>query len=125
LLFFQILPNKHTYCSSKVCAAQNEFAWPPAYGARSWLACAAHAYNLFAAATIVRFHTALNDEWRFRVTSFPEEWIETYHPGGLHPIHIGDTLRNGRFHVIQKLGYVLHQPHGWYRTACRCLEVCF
>jgi hypothetical protein len=35
----------------------------------------------------------------------PEEGIEAYDPEGLHPVHIGDMLRNGRYRVLRKLGY--------------------
>lgn len=28
-----------------------------------------------------------------------------YRPGGLHPIHIEDSLESGRYRVIHKLGY--------------------
>ncbi|KAK5167389.1 uncharacterized protein LTR77_007088 [Saxophila tyrrhenica] len=44
-------------------------------------------------------------EWRFKPLSAPTEWIESYRPGGLHPIHLGDTLCGGRFKVVRKLGY--------------------
>lgn len=44
-------------------------------------------------------------ETRFRTMGYPEEWIEAYHPGGLHPIHVGDTLRDGRYQILRKLGY--------------------
>lgn len=33
------------------------------------------------------------------------EDIEDYHPGGYHPISIGDTFDHGRFRVIHKLGF--------------------
>lgn len=33
------------------------------------------------------------------------EELYNYRPGGLHPIHIEDSLDNGRYTVIQKLGY--------------------
>lgn len=28
-----------------------------------------------------------------------------YRPGGLHPLRVGDTLRDGRYKVLRKLGY--------------------
>tara|TARA_R110002060_G_scaffold1448_8_gene2894 strand:- start:750 stop:1175 length:426 start_codon:yes stop_codon:yes gene_type:complete len=43
--------------------------------------------------------------WRFYPMTQPTEWIEAYHPGGLHPIEIGDGLHNGRYKILQKLGY--------------------
>ena len=33
------------------------------------------------------------------------ENIETYRPGGFHPIHLHDTLANNRYHILHKLGY--------------------
>ena len=44
-------------------------------------------------------------EWRFRPIHAATEWIEDYHPGGLHPIHIGDTFDGGRYKILRKLGY--------------------
>ena len=44
-------------------------------------------------------------EERFEDEGYPVEWAELYRPGGFHPIHIGDTLHEGRYRVIRKLGY--------------------
>jgi non-specific serine/threonine protein kinase len=44
-------------------------------------------------------------QWRFEPLNLPAEWIESYRPGGFHPIHPGDTLRNGRYTIFCKLGY--------------------
>lgn len=33
------------------------------------------------------------------------EDIERYRPGGYHPLQIGDKLNNGRYQVVDKLGY--------------------
>ncbi|CAJ2509486.1 Uu.00g145120.m01.CDS01 [Anthostomella pinea] len=33
---------------------------------------------------------------------------EEYRPGGLHPVHISDTLDQGRYEVFDKLGYGAH-----------------
>lgn len=33
------------------------------------------------------------------------EDIEDYHPGGYHPISIGDTFDHGRFRILHKLGF--------------------
>lgn len=38
------------------------------------------------------------------------EHLERYKPGGYHPIVLGDTLHNGRYRIIHKLG------HGTYST---------
>ncbi|KAF7307321.1 Protein kinase [Mycena indigotica] len=32
------------------------------------------------------------------------EYEEEYEPGGLHPVHIGDTFADGRYQVVNKLG---------------------
>ncbi|KAF9518782.1 hypothetical protein BS47DRAFT_197256 [Hydnum rufescens UP504] len=44
-------------------------------------------------------------EWRFRPIDAATEWIEDYRPGGLHPIHLGDTLGAERYKILRKLGY--------------------
>jgi hypothetical protein len=46
-----------------------------------------------------------SSEWRFNTMTCPTEWIESYHPGGLHPVHLGDTLDEGRYRILRKLGY--------------------
>lgn len=33
------------------------------------------------------------------------EDLETYHPGGYHPTHIGDRYQEGRYEIIHKLGF--------------------
>lgn len=33
------------------------------------------------------------------------ENVERYRPGGFHPVHLGDTLSDGRYRIIHKLGY--------------------
>ena len=38
------------------------------------------------------------------------ENVELYRPGGFHPIHLGDTLSDGRYRIIHKLG------HGGFST---------
>ena len=42
---------------------------------------------------------------RFETLKAPTEWIESYQPGGFHPIDLGDTLCEGRYKVFRKLGY--------------------
>lgn len=44
-------------------------------------------------------------QWRFEPLNAPTEWIESYRPGGFHPIHPGDTLCDSRYPVVCKLGY--------------------
>ena len=43
--------------------------------------------------------------WRFHPITAPTEWIEHYRPGGLHPIHLGDTLDSDRYTILRKLDY--------------------
>ncbi|KAF2769434.1 serine protein kinase [Teratosphaeria nubilosa] len=43
--------------------------------------------------------------WRFEPLSVPTEWVESYRPGGFHPIHPGDFLDQGRYMAVCKLGY--------------------
>lgn len=33
------------------------------------------------------------------------EYLENYCSGGYHPVHIGDTIGDGRYEVVHKLGY--------------------
>lgn len=33
------------------------------------------------------------------------EDVEKYRSGGFHPIHLGDTFKGGRYHVLHKIGY--------------------
>lgn len=33
------------------------------------------------------------------------EDVEKYRRGGFHPIHLADTLNDGRYHILHKLGY--------------------
>lgn len=42
---------------------------------------------------------------RFKTITSPCEWIEDYHPGGYHPVHLGDIFNAGQYKVIRKLGY--------------------
>ncbi|KAI1487826.1 kinase-like domain-containing protein [Biscogniauxia mediterranea] len=44
------------------------------------------------------------------------EDVELYNRGGLHPVHLGDTL-DGRFEVVHKLG------HGGFSTVWLCQDV--
>ncbi|OJJ42296.1 hypothetical protein ASPZODRAFT_137379 [Penicilliopsis zonata CBS 506.65] len=45
------------------------------------------------------------EQWRFHELNDPEEWIEDYRPGKLHPVHYGDTFKGAQYQVIRKLGY--------------------
>lgn len=45
-----------------------------------------------------------DDELRFKTITSPCEWIEDYHPGGYHPVHLGDLFHGGQYRVIRKLG---------------------
>jgi serine/threonine protein kinase len=44
-------------------------------------------------------------QWRFEPLHVPTEWIESYRPGGFHPIHPGDKLKDSRYTIICRLGY--------------------
>ncbi|PGG97446.1 CMGC protein kinase [Helicocarpus griseus UAMH5409] len=48
--------------------------------------------------------TPRENEDRFEETGHPREWSEDYRPGGFHPIHLGDTFKDGQSRVIRKLG---------------------
>lgn len=55
---------------------------------------------------IVRNHSSrtMIDHLQYSI-EVPAEEISLYCPGGYHPIHIGDFLRDGRYHILQKLGF--------------------
>src|SRR5271168_4892249 len=42
---------------------------------------------------------------RFHPIGAPTEWIEDYRLGGLHPIHLGNSLNGDRYKILRKLGY--------------------
>ena len=45
-------------------------------------------------------------ELRYRLPHLDNvEDVEKYTKGGFHPIHLGDTLKGGRYCVLHKLGY--------------------
>ncbi|KAI9728611.1 MAG: hypothetical protein M1828_002717 [Chrysothrix sp. TS-e1954] len=48
---------------------------------------------------------------RYKMITLPTESVESYRPGGLHPIDIGDRLKGDQYRVLRKLGY------GSYSTA--------
>jgi hypothetical protein len=33
------------------------------------------------------------------------ECVQNYHPGGLHPVYLGDIVGEGRYKILRKLGY--------------------
>ncbi len=35
----------------------------------------------------------------------PVESVQDYVPGGLHPVYLGDTVEDGRYTILRKLGY--------------------
>lgn len=43
-------------------------------------------------------------DFRFKTNGTPCEWGESYHPGGYHPVILGDVLQD-RYRIIRKLGY--------------------
>jgi len=52
-------------------------------------------------------------------TDYALENTESYTVGGLHPVHIGDYLGHGRYHVLHKLGY------GGYSTVWLCRDMAY
>lgn len=44
-----------------------------------------------------------NKPWRFEITTWDAESAEFYHPGGFHPTHLGDVLKQ-RYKIVRKLG---------------------
>jgi serine/threonine protein kinase len=49
-------------------------------------------------------HTAANTS-NDAFCDIDAEPIHRYRPGGYHPIHLGDTLKSGRYQVLHKLGW--------------------
>ncbi|KAF4951191.1 hypothetical protein FGADI_7682 [Fusarium gaditjirri] len=45
-----------------------------------------------------------DEDFRFQTNATPCEWGEAYHPGGYHPVHLGDVIQE-RYHVIRKVGW--------------------
>ncbi|KAK0749692.1 serine protein kinase [Schizothecium vesticola] len=43
------------------------------------------------------------NERRFKKITSPCEWVEDYHPGGYHPVHLGNVFNN-QYKVLRKLG---------------------
>ena len=43
------------------------------------------------------------NERRFKEITSPCEWVEDYHPGGYHPVHLGNVFNN-QYKVLRKLG---------------------
>lgn len=53
------------------------------------------------------------------ITDGCEEWVENvsgYRAGGYHPVHLHDTLNDGQYRVVHKLGY------GGYSTVWLCQD---
>lgn len=34
-----------------------------------------------------------------------QEKLSRYRPGGYHPVHLGDTFKDGRYKIVHKLGW--------------------
>ena len=50
-----------------------------------------------------------------------QEYLLDYVPGGYHPVHLGDTFKNGRYEVLHRLGWggfstVWLARDKWYTT---------
>ena len=48
---------------------------------------------------------AASTDIRFERIPGVAEWVEAYRPGHYHPVHIGDSFKQGRYRVLRKLGY--------------------
>ena len=41
----------------------------------------------------------------FYCKGFLREELAQYRSGGYHPLHLGDTMKGGRYRIVQKLGW--------------------
>lgn len=41
----------------------------------------------------------------YSTTMTSEEGLERYRPGGYHPVVVGDTFKDGRYTIFNKLGF--------------------
>ena len=48
---------------------------------------------------------AAENEDVFEMLTEPVECVQYYCPGGLHPVYLGDTLGDGKYRILRKLGY--------------------
>lgn len=48
---------------------------------------------------------SISNSRKFRPSSDYVEDVELYRPGGYHLVHLGDTLSDGRYRIIHKLGF--------------------
>lgn len=45
-----------------------------------------------------------DEDFRFVTNGTACEWGEAYHPGGYHPVHLGDVIQE-RYRIIRKVGW--------------------
>ncbi|EWZ29539.1 CMGC/SRPK protein kinase [Fusarium oxysporum Fo47] len=45
-----------------------------------------------------------DEDFRFMRNGTACEWSEAYHPGGYHPVHLGDVIEE-RYHIMRKVGW--------------------
>ncbi|KAF4503417.1 CMGC SRPK kinase [Fusarium agapanthi] len=45
-----------------------------------------------------------DEDFRFATNGTACEWGEAYHPGGYHPVHLGDVIQE-RYRIIRKVGW--------------------
>ncbi|KAF5681390.1 CMGC SRPK kinase [Fusarium denticulatum] len=57
-----------------------------------------------------------DEDFRFATNGTPCEWGEAYHPGGYHPIHLGDVIQE-RYRIIRKVGW------GQYSTVWFAVDI--
>jgi serine/threonine-protein kinase SRPK3 len=44
------------------------------------------------------------DQFQYKI-GVPAEELAGYGPGGYHPVRLGDTLDDGRYQILNKLGF--------------------
>ena len=54
--------------------------------------------------SIYRAEVTAEDPDRYKA-AVPAEDPNWYRPGGYHPIHLGDRLKDGRYEIVHKLGF--------------------
>lgn len=58
-----------------------------------------------------------NKSPKFEITSGDAESAELYHPGGFHPTHLGDVLKQ-RYKIVRKIGFGQHSTV-WLARDCQ------
>ena len=61
-------------------------------------------------------------DFRFKDITLPTEWIESYRPGGFHPLDLGDTFKDGQYEMLRKLGYGSYSTV-WLANDTKCVRL--